>query len=154
MLYRLFALFIFCFCSLSALEERDLKEIQDVIKGYTESWNQKAGKGFGDNFTDNADFVNIFGMIFSGKEEVELRHVQILNGFLKGSTMEILNSQVREVQPGVVVAHVRWKVAGFRTPQMAADAPSQIREGVFSHLFVKEDKKWKITATQNTLAPL
>ena len=59
------ATFVLGFCSsLSALEEADRSAIQAVIKDYTHAWNQNGGKGFSDGFTEDANFVNVFGMHF------------------------------------------------------------------------------------------
>ena len=149
----LFLLLIASFNSGSALEQTDQSAIQEVIKGYTDAWNLQEGKGFGNGFTEDADFVNIFGTCFSGKKEIEDRHIQILQSFLKGSTLEILSSGFREVQPGLVIALVRWKLAGYHTPLSDMSKLGEIREGIFTQVFVNHDNKWKISASQNTLVP-
>lgn len=139
--------------ALSALEQVDRQEIQEIIQGYTDSWNQRACKGFADGFADDADFVNIFGMHFQGKAEIEKRHIQILQNFLKGSTLEILNTQMREAQPGVVIALVRWRCQGYRNPRSDLSKPGETREGIFTQVFLHANNKWEITASQNTLIP-
>lgn len=138
---------------LSALEQADCQAIQEVIQSYTDSWNQRGCKGFADGFTDDADFVNIFGMHFKGRAEIERRHVQIMRNFLKGSSLEILHTQMREAQPGVVIALVRWKCQGFRHPLADLSKPGETREGIFTQVFLHRDGKWEITASQNTLMP-
>ena len=47
--------------------------------------------GFTDNFTEDSDFVNIFGMYFKGKDEVQKRHEDILDDFLKGSIFSVVD---------------------------------------------------------------
>jgi hypothetical protein len=42
-----------------ALEKSDHAEIDKVISEYPYAWNECGGKGFGDGFTQDADFVNI-----------------------------------------------------------------------------------------------
>ncbi len=153
---KLYLLVLFCvifFKGAFALETDDKKAIQEVIKSYTSAWNDHEGKGFGDSFTDEADFVNIFGMHFSGKAEIERRHIQILQTFSKESKLLILNTQLREVYPGLVIALVRWGVEGFRDPGSDMSLPGKTQEGIFTQVFIKQDGKWKITASQNTLFP-
>ncbi len=152
-IWCLLALFIVTLQSMSASEQSDQWAIEEVIQDYQDAWNQREGKGFADNFTEDADFVNIFGMHFSGKDEIEERHVQILQTFLKGSDFQIVNLQLREVQPGLVIALVFWRLVGYRTPRSDMNKPGEIREGIFTHVFINSDDKWKITATQNTIAP-
>lgn len=144
---------LFISSSLSALEQADRQAIQEVIQDYTDSWNQRACKGFGNGFTEDADFVNIFGMHFKGKAEIEKRHIQIMQNFLKDSSLEILNTQLREAQPGVVIALVRWRCHGFRNPRADLSKPGETREGVFTQVFIHPGSKWEITASQNTLIP-
>lgn len=146
-------LFMMTMTSVFGWEQADQAAIHGIIKDYTEAWNFRGCIGFGDGFTEEADFVNIFGMHFSGKEEIEQRHIQILKTFLKDSTMEIQDIQLREVQPGVVIALVRWKVQGFRHPSTASNTSTE-REGIFTHVFINTNNQWKITASQNTLKPL
>ncbi len=144
---------VFSSSFISSLEPVDQWAIEEVIKGYTDSWNQQGGKGFANGFTEDADFVNIFGMHFSGKTEIEKRHIQIVQTFLKDSLLEIQNLQLREVQPGLVIALVRWKISNYRSPRSDMSKPGEIREGIFTHVFIHSDKKWEITASQNTLVP-
>lgn len=54
------------FGSLSALEKEEDDAIRNVVSSYIESWNEKGCVGFADGYTEDADFVNIFGMVFPG----------------------------------------------------------------------------------------
>jgi uncharacterized protein (TIGR02246 family) len=130
--------------SLFAFEQ---DEIESIIQDYTHAWNLHEGRGFGANFTEDADFVNIFGDHFSGKDEIEKRHVAILQTFLKGSILEILDTRLREVQPGLVIALVRWKI------QNPVSLKLDNREGIFTQVFIQSSSTWQITASQNTLIP-
>lgn len=130
-----------------ALDSNDSNEIHQIIDHITDAWNHNQGHGFADFYAEDSDFVNIFGMVFCGKEEIEARHVAILETFLKNSIFEVINVRVREVNSDVAIAHVNWKVSNLSTPE------KDIKEmnGVFTHVFLKTDGKWKITASQNTL---
>lgn len=96
--------------SLFGLEDEDTQAINRLIDQLTVSWNESRGVGFGEPYTEDADFVNIFGMAFSGKEEIEERHIKILDSIMKESTLEILSNRLREASPGVVIALSYWKV--------------------------------------------
>jgi uncharacterized protein (TIGR02246 family) len=135
----------FCF----AMNADDEERITGVINGYVESWNDQACVGFTDNFTDDCDFINIFGMYFHGKEAVQKRHEEILQTFLKDSVFTAENISMREIREGVVLAMVHWSVDGFLPP--TENCGKKVITGIFSHIFILEDGKWKISATQNTL---
>jgi uncharacterized protein (TIGR02246 family) len=146
--------FVFSIHSVFALQDAHQQAIQDVISGYTDAWNLNEGIGFADGFTDDADFVNIYGMHFSGKAEIESRHQQILQTFLKGTTLEIISTELREVNPGLVIALVRWRVAGFGKSSIKMIGVEKILEGIFTQVFINTGDQWLITASQNTLVPI
>jgi len=144
--YLSFSLFFILSCTaLFALDINDQKEIDKIIEHFTHAWNDCKGKGFGDYYAQDADFVNIFGTAFTGKEEIETRHVKILETFLKGSIFEVVKTKVREVKPEVVIAQVYWKVTNIQKPG------AETMKGIFTHTFVKNNNIWEIAASQNTL---
>lgn len=134
--------------SIFALDTNDHKTINQIIEHFTNAWNDHGGQGSADYYTQDADFVNIFGMAFAGKQEIEERHIKIHESFLKGSIFEVTNLRLREAKPGVVIAHVYWKVSNIQKP--GKDPLDETTKGIFTHLFLKNQDKWEITATQNT----
>jgi uncharacterized protein (TIGR02246 family) len=136
--------FILLFSSVLALEPADEKSINQIIDHFSNAWNNHEGHGSADYYAQDADFVNIFGMAFAGKSEIESRHVKIHETFLKGSTFEVTQSRLREANPEVVIAHVYWKVSNLQKPDF------QEMKGVFTHVFLKNQNNWEITASQNT----
>lgn len=131
-----------------SLDTADQKSINQIIENISLSWNSQAGHGFADHYAADADFVNIFGMTFSGKDEIEARHVKILETFLKGSIMDVDSIKLREAQPGTVIALVNWKVSNIQKP--GKDSLYETMQGVFTHVFLKNNGKWEIAASQNT----
>ncbi|MCH9631096.1 MAG: hypothetical protein S4CHLAM37_11090 [Chlamydiia bacterium] len=131
------------------LETCDKWKIENAINEYVHAWNHNKGVGFANDFSEDAVFINIFGMIFSGRNAIEERHVKILDSFLKDSTFEVKELSMKEIAPGVVVALVNWKVEGFKKP--GPDSQKKAISGVFSHTLVQKKDTWKIEFTQNTL---
>lgn len=134
--------------SMFALDTTDYKTINEMIEHITDAWNIHQGYGFADDYAQDADFVNIFGTAFSGKHEIEIRHIKILETFLKGSFFEVTDLKLREATPEVVIAHVYWKVSNIRKPGKDS---LETMKGIFTHVFLKNHDRWEITATQNTL---
>ncbi len=144
--YLSFSLFFILSCtSLFALDISDQNEIDKSIEHFTHAWNDCEGKGSGDYYAQDADFVNIFGTAFAGKQEIENRHMKIHETFLKGSIFEVVETKVREAKPEVVIAQVYWKVTNIQKPG------AETMKGIFTHTFVKNNGLWEIAATQNTL---
>ncbi|MCB1112530.1 MAG: SgcJ/EcaC family oxidoreductase [Chlamydiia bacterium] len=147
--YFVFTFFCFTAADVFALDDEDIMSINQVVAGYVDAWNNYHGEGFSKDFTDDAEFINIFGMVFSGKESIEKRHILIHQTILKDSIFEVLEMNIREAAPGVAVALVHWRVDGFQKP-----GNNNVKEtiyGVFSHTFIKNQGKWEIAHTQNTL---
>lgn len=134
--------------SIFALDTNDHKTINQIIENFTNAWNDHGGQGSADYYAQDADFVNIFGMAFAGKQEIEERHLKIHESFLKGSIFEVTDLKLREAKPGVVIAHVYWKVSNIQKP--GKDPLKETMKGIFTHVILKSQDKWEITATQNT----
>lgn len=142
------------FNPLYSLSQQDHAAVQTIINHQFETWNHSACVGFADGYTEDADFVNIFGMHLKGKAEVEDRHQKILQTLYKDSFFEPLDIKLREVNPGLVIGIVKWRLHGFRSRDPKTwDKPGEVREGVFTHVFVKLENEWKLTASQNTVIP-
>ena len=137
--------FVLSFTSLFSLDTNDRNEIDKIIEHFAHVWNDCEGKGSADYYAQDADFVNIFGMAFSGKEEIETRHVKIHETFLKGSIFEVIGTKVREAKPEVILAQVYWKVSNIQK------TGAETMKGIFTHVIVKNDGIWEIASTQNTL---
>lgn len=127
-----------------ALDTNDHNAINQIIEHFTNAWNDHTGQGSADFYTQDADFVNIFGMAFAGQQEIEERHIKIHESFLKGSIFEVTDLRLREAKPGVVIAHVYWNVSNIQRPGNGT------MKGIFTHVLLKDQDKWEITATQNT----
>ncbi len=134
---------LFSMSTLSALQPSDQKAIETMIGDFTKAWNLQQGSGSSEHYAEEADFINIFGSIFSGKEEIEKRHQEIHKGFMKDSRFQVEEIKFREIKEDVVMAQVYWIVDG-----------GQLKEpmrGIFSHLFCKKQEGWQILSTQNTM---
>ena len=147
-----FLLILTSFQTSYALCQDDEDCITNIINDYVDAWNNHSGRGFADHFAPDSDFINIFGMHFRGKEAIQERHDAILDTFLKGSTFTITDLALREVNPNLVMAFVRWKVEGFHKPGSDQNGPEETSQGIFSHVFINDTGEWEITATQNTLS--
>lgn len=124
-----------------------------IVQAYTRSWNEQGCKGFADDFTEDADWVNIFAMKFKGKKQIEERHIMLLKTFFKDSKLRILNTSYREVKPGVVIGLVEWELDGYRDPGSDNTQPGSIRTGVYTQVFLQEGDKWVVTSSHNAISP-
>ena len=139
--------------SVSALTEADKIAMETVVANFDHSWNDLKGYGISYLYLNNGDFINIYGMHITGNSEIESRHIQILNTFLKDSKLHSDSISFKEITPDVVSMYVNWTLDGYRDPNSDNKLPGETRKGVFTHIFLHQNDHWLITTTQNTMAP-
>jgi uncharacterized protein (TIGR02246 family) len=65
-------------CLSAAGDSSDEQAISDVFAAFSASWNQPGMPGFGDLFTEDADFVVISGKWMKGRNEIVSYHKDLL----------------------------------------------------------------------------
>jgi uncharacterized protein (TIGR02246 family) len=131
-----------CFAVASSSDEQAIK---DVFAAFSASWNQPGMPGFGDLFTEDADFVVITGKWMKGRDEIVSYHKDLLSKRYNGSHSFMDSVTVRFLQPNIAIVHV----AGGAT--YMADGKEQKRTGLGTATMVKVNGKWLIAAFHNTL---
>jgi uncharacterized protein (TIGR02246 family) len=123
-------------------------EISLIIKALSDSWNSHDMAAYAAQFTEDADFVNVIGMHWKGRPEIEASHVQVHRTIFRNSKLKILDCSLRPLAPGVVLAHTRWEMTGHESPPGVRF--SELRHGIISSVFVEREGRWLIAAFQNT----
>ena len=148
-LFSKIAILLCMSASLFSLQRDDLDMIHSALEHSVKSWNENQGFGYADHYAEEALFINIFGTCFSGKKVIEERHKEILKTFLKGSTFTVTDLYLKEVTDYLVIAHLRWRVEGFKKPN--TEEKAEPITGIFSYTFHKNVDKWEVVNCQNTL---
>jgi uncharacterized protein (TIGR02246 family) len=61
----------------SAAHSKDATaSVKSVVASLAESWNRHDMAAFAAAFCDDADFVNVIGMHWQGRQEIEAKHAQ------------------------------------------------------------------------------
>ena len=131
--------------SMSGTEEKALAElVADVEK----AWNTHDMSRFAARFAEDADFINVRGWWWRGRQEIEHRHALLHETMFRESSMSLELASTREVCPGVVLAHVRWRMIGheFGGPDQSSDP----RTGIWSWVVCNRDGSSEIVSSQNT----
>ena len=118
---------------------------QPVIDSLESAWNAADGAAFGAPFASDADFVTIRGELHTGADAIAAGHQGIFDTIYKDSTVTFSLLQARELDDGVILAHVdsRLQVPGG---PLAGDHPA-----VGTVVLVPNGEGHKITAYHNTL---
>lgn len=120
---------------------------RSLVSRLETAWNTVEPAAFAAEFTPDADFVNVRGDYNSGRAAIEHGHAAILKGIYAGSTIRYSLARVREVAPGVLVAHVD---ALLSVP--AGPLAGEIR-AIPSMVLVRDGGAWRIAAFHNTARP-
>ena len=138
----------------------DAADVQRAVTGFSVTWNNHDMVAFGKLFTMDADFVNVGGLWWRGRKEIQMQHAwshgaipletkgfdvadRAYYGIFKSSKMQFDRIDVRFLRKDVAVARVSWKLLGdARTPNP--------RIGLFMFVVTRQDSEWLIAAAQNT----
>ena len=135
-----------------ALSSDDQKAICEIERQWQDAWNRHDMKAAAALFTEDADFVNVNGRFWKGRDVIESNHVETHATMFKDSIWTTVGTSIRFLTPDVALVHVKWGLRGDTNPNGTARPP---REGFFTQVFVKRNGGWLITASHNTniLAP-
>jgi uncharacterized protein (TIGR02246 family) len=123
------------------------KALSELVADGEKAWNTHDMSRFAAWFADDADFVNVRGWWWRGREEIERRHALLHETIFRESSMSLQLASTREVCPSVVLAHVRWRMIGheFGGPDHTADP----RTGIWSWVIRDRDGRTEIISSQN-----
>lgn len=123
-----------------------------LVEGFARTWNAHDMKAFAQLFADDADFVNVAGMWWKGRAEIQTKHEQTHATRFKGTTLAASGTSVRLLRADVAVIHFSWELTG-EVDREGKFLP--VRRGIMTIVATSQADGWKIVAAQNTnaLAP-
>jgi hypothetical protein len=145
-------------CVLAA--QIDVDGVRNVVAGFATTWNRHDLDAFGKLFAPDADFVNVAGVLWTGRKSIQTQHAYIHGvippdtpgfseedrryyGIFKNSTLKFDRIEVRLLRKEVAIARVNWELLGDARAQNS-------RRGMFIFVLTRENAGWLITAAQNT----
>jgi uncharacterized protein (TIGR02246 family) len=126
-------------------------QIQRILTKQEIAWNVGDSASWGSAFTEDADFINILGQVFHGREAITQLHALILAGQFKGSHNTVTMRQFRQITPEVVLVEALHEVTGYKSlPPGIAPTEGGLLKTRMKYVLVKRDETWQIVAAQNT----
>ena len=127
------------------LTSTDRAAIESIVGRLEAAWNAMDGPAFAAPFAEDADFVNVRGEHFRGRDAIAAGHTAIFRTIYAGSTNRYAIESARLLRPEVALVHVR---AVLDVPQ----GPLEGRHGArFSMVLTTASGEWRIAAFHNTL---
>ncbi len=97
-------------------------------------------------FADDADFVNVAGSWWRGRQEIEKNMTQLYAGMFKNIHFNDSETSIRFITPEVAVAHTPWEATGIVGGDGSARPP---RQGILTLVVVKVNGKWLVEVGNN-----
>jgi ketosteroid isomerase-like protein len=137
----------------------DAEGVRKLVAGFTTAWNHHDMEAFGKLFATDADFVNVAGVRWKGRESIQMHHAWSHGGIprdtpgfdksdphygiFKTSALQFTQIDVRFLRKDVAVAIVDSELAGdTRT--------ANPRHAVLTLVLTRQNGGWLIAAAQNT----
>jgi uncharacterized protein (TIGR02246 family) len=118
------------------------------------AWNANDSVTYASVYTDDADFINIRGQIFTGRTAIAKVHGMIFAGPFKGSTIKITARLFKVLAPGVAMVDTDQEVTGFTfLPPGIVPTTTGTLLTHFKYVAVQQtDGSWRFVSGQNTSA--
>jgi uncharacterized protein (TIGR02246 family) len=132
---------------LMSTELTEETKVLRVIESFAESWNRHDMKAFSELFATDAEFVNVVGLWWKGREEIKAAHEFTHQTLFKNSRLTIAEVFTRFPVPKIAIARCRWNLEGHVTPD---GAPLPERNGILLNVLIQDKNTWLIIDSQNT----
>ncbi|UWQ81522.1 SgcJ/EcaC family oxidoreductase (plasmid) [Leisingera sp. S132] len=84
----------------------------DIPRLFAEAWNARDARALAALFAEDADFVNVVGLWWHNRVDIEKAHAYGLSTFFRHSEITARGIKVRRVGGDTAIIHTRWKLAG------------------------------------------
>lgn len=134
-------------------------ELTRAINCFPASWNRLDMDAFGKCFTSDADFVNVTGAWWQGRDAIQKNHAFLLGtidvtargvtlpiqtyGVFRNSSFAFTSTHVRSLRGDLSVVHASWRIAN----EARAAKP---RIGLMTMVLTRDTGVWRFAAVHNT----
>jgi|SRR5579862_1916913 len=130
------------------LSKADENAIRAIVIAVPEALDHKDMKAYAELFADDADWINVVGMHWTGKAAVVKAHAVYLKTVFRDGGMSTGDMSIRAVTPDVAIVVVTEINNGGGILPDGSKAPPG--SGRLTYVLVKRDGNWKITHGHNT----
>jgi uncharacterized protein (TIGR02246 family) len=144
----LFSLFTACAHAEHAQDELTLRQ---MVATQAEAWNRQDAAAWSADYAPDADFINIVGTLFEGREQIQERHAAIFASIFKGSQDAVTVRELRFLGDDVAVVSTVHEVTGHSglPPGVQNTEPGLLRTQM-KFVMQRKDGRWWIVSGQNT----
>jgi uncharacterized protein (TIGR02246 family) len=117
-----------------------------LVQDFAAAWNAHDMTRFGALFAEDAEFVNVVGLWWHGRAQIQAAHAHTHATLFCASRVELAALTVRWPQPQLALARCRWELTGHVSPD---GAPLPRRDGILVTVVQAHAGRWLIIDAQN-----
>ena len=110
------------------------------------SWNKHDFSDMKNYIAGDCDFVNIVGMHWKGREDIQYAHQTYHDQFFKNTSMEKRSVTIRLLKPNIAIALLNWHIGKYDAPDGSIRGDN---DDLATMIFEKRNGKWLLTASEN-----
>lgn len=130
-------------------EERAMAE--DIVARLAAAWGKGDGEAWANEYWADAEFINIMGMVLSGREQIVQRHQELFDGSFKGSHIKMKVRRVRGLGGAAILIDTDVEVTRWRAlPPGVRARPDGVLFTRLKHVLLNREGWWRLIASQNT----
>lgn len=118
--------------------------IEQIIENWNKGWQTKDPKLAARDYSNDANWINAFGMRKTGRSEIEMFLKEVFSlPFVMGAESQPVEQSIRMIEPNVALAITRVERTGQRTP---SGDELGVRHTSHLRVLVKFRDGWKIVS--------
>jgi uncharacterized protein (TIGR02246 family) len=122
-------------------------EAARLARGFLEAWSAHDADALGALFAEDADFVNVAGLWWHGRERIARTHRKAFLTYFSAATLTEERLETRALGPTAALARLRVRLDGQTTPD---GSPAGPRRTMLLLAAAATPEGWRIVAAQNT----
>lgn len=119
----------------------------DFPAAFIAAWDSREGAAIAALFTEDADFVNVTGLWWHGREAIAKPHDYALKSFFSDTSLRAGRTEVRPLGPDVAVVRCRLTLSGQTAPDGSTAGP---RQTILTAVLQRQPEGWLAVSAQNT----
>ena len=119
----------------------------DFPAAFARAWASREGAEIAALFTEDADFVNVTGLWWTGREAIAAPHDYALKSFFADTELRPGRTEVRSMGEDAAVVRCRFTLTGQRLPQGGTAGP---RQTILVFVLRRDPDGWRAVTAQNT----
>lgn len=126
--------------------------LRDLVAKQAEAWNRHDARAWAEPFLPQAEFVNILGMLFEGRAQIEKRHAELFKGIFSASRVVVTTRKVMPLGATSALVETVHELSGYARlpPGLRPTEPDGSLRTRMKYVMNLAAEGWQIASAQNT----